>query len=45
LGNSTAAQLYNLKTDIGEKKNLAAENPERVRELAEQLKAFKLTEK
>jgi len=44
LGNSPAAQLYNLKTDIGEKKNLAAENPERVRELAEQLKVFKLKE-
>jgi len=44
LGNSPAAQLYNLKTDIGEKKNLAAENPERVKELAEQLKVFKLKE-
>jgi arylsulfatase A-like enzyme len=41
LGNNPAAQLYNLKTDIGEKKNLAAENPERVRELAQQLKVFK----
>lgn len=28
------AQLYNLRDDIGEKKNLAAENPEKVRELA-----------
>ena len=27
------AQLYNLKTDIGEKNNLAAANPEKVREL------------
>jgi arylsulfatase A len=41
LGNSPTAQLYNLKSDIGEKKNLAAENPDRVRELAEQLKVFK----
>lgn len=28
------AELYNLSQDIGEKKNLAAENPEKVRELA-----------
>lgn len=28
------AELYNLKDDIGEKKNLAAQNPEKVRELA-----------
>ena len=27
LGNSPLEQLYNLKTDIGEKKNIAAENP------------------
>jgi arylsulfatase A-like enzyme len=40
LGNSTNAQLFNLKNDIGEKKNLAAENPERVKELAEKLKLF-----
>jgi arylsulfatase A-like enzyme len=40
LGNSPSAQLYNLKSDIGEKKNLAAENPERVKELAEKLKLF-----
>ncbi|HYN80660.1 MAG TPA: sulfatase [Gemmatimonadaceae bacterium] len=29
-----AAELYNLKTDIGETKNLAAANPDKVRELA-----------
>jgi arylsulfatase A-like enzyme len=28
------AELYNLSQDIGEKKNLSAENPEKVRELA-----------
>lgn len=28
------AELYNLREDIGEKKNLAAEHPEKVRELA-----------
>jgi arylsulfatase A-like enzyme len=44
LGNSTNAQLFNLKNDIGEKKNLAAEKPEKVRELAEQLKAFTIKE-
>ena len=30
----TGAELYNLTQDIGEKKNLAAEHPEKVRELA-----------
>jgi arylsulfatase A-like enzyme len=30
----TAAELYNLSQDIGEKKNLATENPDKVRELA-----------
>src|SRR6185436_18301660 len=28
------AELYNLKDDIGEKKNMAATNPDKVRELA-----------
>ena len=32
--NVTGAELYNLTQDIGEKKNLAAEHPEKVRELA-----------
>ena len=33
LGNSKEPQLYNLKQDIGEKINLAAEHPEKVAEL------------
>lgn len=33
LGNNKEPQLYNLKQDIGEKKNLATENPEKVDEL------------
>jgi arylsulfatase A-like enzyme len=33
-GNAPDGQLYNLAEDQGETKNLAAENPERVRELA-----------
>ena len=33
LGNNKEAQLYNLKQDIGEKKNLAAEHPEIVAKL------------
>lgn len=33
LGNDKDPQLYNLKQDIGEKKNLASENPEKVNEL------------
>ena len=33
LGNSKEEQLYNLKQDIGEKKNLAAEHPEIVAKL------------
>jgi arylsulfatase A-like enzyme len=32
-GNSTEPQLYNLKEDIGEKHNLAAQYPEKVKEL------------
>jgi arylsulfatase A-like enzyme len=34
LGNDPKPQLYNLKNDLGEKNNLAAEHPEIVRELA-----------
>jgi arylsulfatase A-like enzyme len=37
-GNSTEPQLYNLNEDIGEKHNLAAQYPEKVKELANQLK-------
>jgi len=33
-GNSTEPQLYNLNNDIGEKHNLAAQYPEKVKELA-----------
>ena len=33
LGNNKEPQLYNLKQDIGEKTNLAAEHPEKVEEL------------
>jgi arylsulfatase A len=45
LGNRPSAQLYNLKSDIGEKKNLAAEYPEKVKELAELLKQTRSIEK
>jgi arylsulfatase A-like enzyme len=45
MGNSPSAQLYNLKSDIGEKKNLAAEHPEKVKELAELLKQTRSIEK
>jgi arylsulfatase A-like enzyme len=34
LGNDTLPQLYNLKNDLGEKKNIAAENPLIVKELS-----------
>ena len=34
LGNDSQAQLYNLKDDLGEKQNLAAERPATVREMA-----------
>ncbi len=37
LGNAPQAQLYNLKDDLGEKKNLAAEQPEIVKEMAAML--------
>lgn len=37
-GNSTAPQLYNLNEDIGEKNNLAAKYPDKVKELAMLLK-------
>jgi arylsulfatase A-like enzyme len=33
-GSATGAHLYNLATDIGEQNNLAAKEPERVRQLA-----------
>ena len=33
LGNSPSPQLYNLKNDVGETKNVAADNPQKVEEL------------
>ena len=40
-GNDVQPQLYNLGTDIGEKKNIAAENPKLVAELSELLRTIK----
>jgi len=40
-GNDTVPQLYNLKTDIGERNNLATENKAIVKELTELLKKVK----
>ncbi len=34
LGNDPEPQLYNLRDDLGEKNNLAAQNPEKVKEMA-----------
>lgn len=39
-GNSDEPQLYNLSEDIGQTKNLAASNPEKVKALSEQLHAI-----
>jgi len=41
LGNDTMPQLFNLKTDIGEKNNIAAENPGTVKELTELLQKIR----
>ncbi|AYQ36096.1 arylsulfatase [Runella sp. SP2] len=41
LGNDTKPQLYNLKTDLGEKNNLAEANPTKLKELEELLKSVK----
>jgi arylsulfatase A-like enzyme len=41
LGNDREPQLYNLKSDIGEKYNLASNHPEVVRELAALLKKIR----
>ena len=41
LGNDTEPQLYDLETDIGETRNVAARHPDRVAELAARLKAIR----
>jgi arylsulfatase A-like enzyme len=41
LGNDAQPQLYNLEEDPGEKRNVAARYPDRVQELAEQLKQIR----
>ncbi len=41
MGNDPEPQLYNLAEDIGEKRNLAAQHPERVSELANDLKRIR----
>jgi hypothetical protein len=38
LGNSTDYQLYNLKSDLGEKNNLAKSNPKKVEQLVNDMK-------
>ena len=37
MGNDPSPQLYDLSKDIGEKNNVAAENPERVKQMTEHL--------
>jgi arylsulfatase A-like enzyme len=39
-GNEKSIELYNLEADIGEKNNLAAANPEKVKELQDRLNAL-----
>ncbi len=41
LGNDTVPQLYNLKADIGEKRNLAEAMPDKVREMQALLDGIK----
>ena len=43
LGNDPSPQLYDLETDIGETKNLAAQHPDRVKAMAERLSAIRGT--
>ena len=45
LGNTLEPQLYNLSEDIGEKRNLAAQHPEKVKELSQLLQEIKQGEK
>jgi arylsulfatase A-like enzyme len=40
-GNDPAPQLYDLKNDLGEKHNIAAEHPEKVKEMAAMLEKLK----
>ncbi|MAG94885.1 MAG: hypothetical protein CMJ48_14250 [Planctomycetaceae bacterium] len=40
-GPAPKPQLYNLKTDVGEKKNLASEHPEKVKELLSLFKSIR----
>jgi arylsulfatase A-like enzyme len=40
-GNDTVPQLYNLRTDIGERNNLASEHPVVLKELSDLLKEIK----
>nr|WP_217175609.1 arylsulfatase [Coraliomargarita akajimensis] len=44
-GNSLEPQLYDLNADIGQRVNIAAEHPEKVRELNELLEAIHATDK
>jgi hypothetical protein len=41
MGNYPEPQLYNLKDDLGETKNIAKENPEKLKELEELLQKIK----
>jgi arylsulfatase A-like enzyme len=41
LGNSELPQLYDLSTDLGERTNLAAQHPDKVKELADRLAAVR----
>jgi arylsulfatase A-like enzyme len=41
LGNSSEFQLYNLSGDIGQQKNLAKENPEKLQEMIETFKQIR----
>lgn len=44
-GNDPAPQLYDLKKDLGEKQNIAAAHPEKVKEMAAMLEKLKGVEK
>ena len=41
LGNDRAPQLYDLHIDIGERRNVASEHPDKVRELAAELERLR----